>query len=230
MPRRPSSSSRARDLAAFCIIVIAAGFASFGSADLNGAVRQTQRHHVQIAMTSSDGHYSYVGQPVTFTITLTSEFGPIPDGETVFFEAADQPIGTGTTLNGVATFTTSSLPARQYEIQGDYPGDDTFGSAFTQIKQVVSKWGTSTNLAASANPAIAGQPVTFTATVISQGPVTPTGSVRLPDIGVVPLVNGVATITKTGLHTGTHVIVATYNGDAASADSKSAPFEEVVNP
>jgi hypothetical protein len=137
---------------------------------------ETQRHHAQIVMPSSDDRYSYVGQLVTFTVTLTSKFGPIPDGETVYFEAADQPIGTGTTLNGIAIFTTSSLSARYYEIQGNYPGDDTFGSAFTQIKQVVSKWGTSTNLVLSPNPAVHGQPITYTATVSSEGSATPRGT------------------------------------------------------
>ena len=225
-----SRSLRPRNVAAISFVLLAAGFASFGAADSIAAMPVTQRHHTQIVMTSSDNHYSYVGQPVTFTVTLTSKFGPIPDGETVYFEAADQPIGTGTTLNGVATFTTSSLSARYYEIQGDYPGDDTFGSAFTQIKQVVSKWGTSTNLELSPNPAAKGQDITFVATVTSQGPSTPTGNVRFPNIGLVPIVNGVATVTTAGLHSGTHVIVATYEGDAASADSKSAPFTEVVNP
>jgi len=95
---------------------------------------------------------------------------------------------------------------------------------------VVSKWGTSTNLVLSPNPAAKGQPITFTATVTSQGPAAPTGNVRFPNIGLVPIVDGLATMTVAGLHTGTHVIVATYEGDPASADSKSAPFTEVVNP
>ncbi len=217
-------------LAALCCVIFAAVFASLVSADSHGDMPQTQRHRVQIAMTSSDNHFSYVGQPVTFTVTLTSKFGPIPDGETVYFEAADQEIGTGTTLDGVATFTTSSLPARSYEIQGSYPGDDIYGRAFTQIRQVVSKWGTSTNLQLSPNPAAKGQPITYTATVSSQGPLTPTGNVRFHDYGLVPMVNGVATFTKTGLRPGTHTLLATYEGDAASAASTSAPYQEVVNP
>jgi hypothetical protein len=217
-------------LAALCCVTFPAVFAAFVSPDPHGDMPQTQRHHVQIVMTSSDNHFSYVGQPVTFTVTLTSNFGPIPDGETVYFEAADQEIGTGTTLDGVATFTTSSLPARSYEIQGSYPGDDIYGKAFTQIRQVVSKWGTETVLNLSPNPAAKGQPITYTATVTSQGPLTPTGNVRFHDHGLVPIVNGVATFTKTGLRPGTHTILATYEGDAASGDSTSAPYQEVVNP
>jgi hypothetical protein len=54
--------------------------------------------------------------------------------------------------------------------------------------------------------------------------------VRIQNVGLVPLVGGVATFTKASLHIGTHVIVATYDGDAASGDSKSRPFTEVVNP
>jgi large repetitive protein len=217
-------------LATLCCVIFGSAFASFVSADSHSDMPQTQRHRVQIVMTSSDNHYSYVGQPVTFTVTLTSKFGPIPDGETVYFEAADQEIGTGTTSDGVATFTTSSLPARSYEIQGSYPGDDIYGRAFTQIRQVVSKWGTGTILNLSPNPAAKGQPITYTATVVSQGPLTPTGYVRFHDYGLVPIVNGVATFTKTGLRPGTHTILATYEGDASSGDSTSAPYEEVVNP
>lgn len=53
---------------------------------------------------------------------------------------------------------------------------------------------------------------------------------RIRNVGLVPLGGGVATFTKTGLHIGTHVIAANYDGDAASGDSKSPPFTEVVNP
>lgn len=226
----PSSNLCPRIVSALCFVVLVAGFVVLGANDSNGAMPKTHLHNTQIVMTLSDNHQSNVGQAVTFTVMLTSKFGPIPDGETVYFEAADHGIGTGSTLNGIATFTTSSLPARSYEIQGYYPGDGTFHSAFTQIRQVVSKWGTSTNLVLSPNPAAKGQPITFTATVTSQGPAAPTGNVRFPNIGLVPIVNGVATVTVAGLHTGTHVIVATYEGDAASADSKSPPFTEVVNP
>lgn len=38
-----------------------------GAADSNRVMPETRPHHTQIVMTSSDDHYSYVGQPVTFT-------------------------------------------------------------------------------------------------------------------------------------------------------------------
>ncbi len=77
---------------------------------------------------------------------------------------------------------------------------------------------TVTTLTSSANPAVFGQIVTFTATVAPEGAGTPTGSVTFFDgatsLSVVPLaVGAVATYTTTSLALGSHTITASYNGD-----------------
>src|SRR5208283_4936851 len=58
------------------------------------------------ALTTS-GSPSFAGQPVTFTATVTSTHGAIPDGELVTFFDGKTAIGTGATSSGVATFVTS---------------------------------------------------------------------------------------------------------------------------
>ena len=59
---------------------------------------------------------------MTFTATVTSGFGTIPDGELVTFYDGATEIGTGTTAGGMAAFTTSSLTARaHHQSQGSLP-------------------------------------------------------------------------------------------------------------
>ncbi len=88
---------------------------------------------------TTSGSPSDVGQAVTFTATVTSEDGAIPDGETVTFYAGSEEIGTGTTSGGVATFTTSSLAVGTHTIKAEYPGDATFKASKGSVHQVVTK-------------------------------------------------------------------------------------------
>jgi len=86
---------------------------------------------------------------------------------------------------------------------------------------------TSTTLVSSLNPSIHGQPITFTATVTTSGPVAPTGTVNFkwgPDgIGQGTLnASGVATFTTSILKPGPYKITAVYKGDASNLASTSA--------
>lgn len=97
---------------------------------------------------------------------------------------------------------------------------------------------TKTNLKASANPAVYGQSVTFTATVdiINGEGGPPTGSVTFKDgsifvgTGIVTTVDGVttATFTTSGMALGTHSIVATYHGDNNDTPSSSPALSLAV--
>jgi hypothetical protein len=180
---------------------------------------------------TTSGSPSYVGQPVTFTATVTPKHGAIPDGELVNFYDGKTAIGTGTTTSGVATFTTSSLKAETHTIKATYAGDDTFEPSSGLVKQVVDKYTTTTELSSSPNPSQLGQTVTFTATVTSAGP-TPTGKVEFKDgtkeIKSVTLSGGVATLTTSKLAVGSHSITAEYTGDDGSAESTSPVLDQVV--
>jgi hypothetical protein len=180
---------------------------------------------------TTSGSPSLIGQPVTFTATVTSTYGAIPDGELVTFYNGTTEMGTNLTKNGVATFTTSSLKAGSHFIKAIYAGDVNFKSSYGGMTQVVDKYPTTTTLTSSLNPSQFGQAVTFTAHVTSSGP-TATGKVTFLDgtlaIGYATLSGGVAKLTKSNLAVGTHPITAHYNGDAASATSTSAVVNQVV--
>jgi uncharacterized repeat protein (TIGR03803 family) len=184
------------------------------------------------AVTTS-GSPSFVGQPVTFSATVTDIYGAIPDGELVTFYDDGTAIGTGTTAGGVATFTTSSLTAKTHTVKATYAGDGVFKPSSGTVMQVVDKYPTTTALSSSLNPSNYGQTVTFTATVTPTGPYPLTGKVVFKDgtiwIGAATLSSGVATHTKSNLAVGTHSITATYDGDAFNGKSVSAAITQTVS-
>lgn len=180
---------------------------------------------------TTSGSPSHVGQPVTFTATVTPTQGAIPDGELVAFYASETEIGTGTTASGVATFTTSSLTSKTHTIKATYGGDATCEPSIGSVKQVVDKYTTTTALSSSPNPSTYGQAVTFTATIASAGP-TPTGKVLFKNgtesMGLATLSGGVATLTRSNLAVGSHSITAEYSGDANSDKSTSSVLDQMV--
>jgi hypothetical protein len=182
-----------------------------------------------VLMTS--GSPSFAGQAVTFTATVTSGHGAIPNGELVTFYDGTTVIGTGSTASGAATFTTSSLTAKTHTIKATYGGDAIFSPSSGTVTQIVNKYPTTTTLTSSLSPSQFGQTVTFTAHVTSSDPV-PSGKVKFLDgtlaIGSATLSGGVAKLTKSNLAVGTHSITAHYNGDAASSTSTSAAVNQVV--
>ncbi len=207
-----------------------------GNLQNRGSTSATLTEYIESVVTktvvTTSGSPSHVGQPVTFTATVTSKHGAIPDGELVTFYDGKTAIGTGATASGVATFTTSSLKAKTHTIKAIYPGDAAFEPSTGTVQQAVDKYPTTTALSSSLNPSNSGQAVTFTAVVTSAGPETPTGKVEFKDgtksIGSATLSAGVATLTTSKLAVGTHPITAEYMGDADSAKSTSSILDQVV--
>src|SRR5260370_4917565 len=87
----------------------------------------------------TSGSPSYVGQAVTFTATVTSSQGAIPDGELVTFYDGTTAIGTGAIANSVAKLATSSLTAKKHTIKAAYPGGATFPTRSGTAPPVVTK-------------------------------------------------------------------------------------------
>jgi hypothetical protein len=93
---------------------------------------------------------------------------------------------------------------------------------------------TTTTLTASVPSVSAGQPVTFTATVLAQvvNSNMPSGSVVFTVDGMaqppVPLVNSMANLTLSTLSVGAHGVTATYSGDANFTTSTGTVSETVV--
>jgi hypothetical protein len=170
-------------------------------------------------------------------VTTPGGGGVTPDGTITFFD--------GTTILGnvvfngsaVATYSTAALTAGAHAITATYGGDapnDIQGSASTVLTQAVQT-ATTIAVASSQNPTNYGSPVTFTAAITVTGAVAATGTVNFLDggvtIGTGTLAGSPATATFTtaALNVATHIVTATYGGDASNAASNSAPLSQVVN-
>ncbi|HSU56078.1 MAG TPA: Ig-like domain repeat protein [Candidatus Dormibacteraeota bacterium] len=95
------------------------------------------------------------------------------------------------------------------------------GCAATSAATVAVMGNTSTAISSSANPSVAGQPVSFTATISPVAPAsgTPSGTVQFQTNGVnfgapVSLSGGSAVIPAIGLGIGNYAVSATYSGNA----------------
>jgi hypothetical protein len=174
---------------------------------------------------------AYVNQSVTFSAVVSGS--PTTPTGTITFKKGTSVLATVPLTNGQASFTTAFTKAGSFSIVASYSGDQNYLPRNSKsIKQVVKKYATSTALTSSPNPSAHGQPVTFTATASSAGPL-PTGKVVFKNggtlLGSALLVNGVATKTTSKLPVGTESITATYNGDGESEKSTSTPLNQIVN-
>jgi len=86
---------------------------------------------------TTSGSPSHVGQPVTFTATVSSPFGTIPDGELVAFTYGPKNLGAAPLAHGSAALTTSSLPEGILTVKGTYQGDTTFKTSFGKVSQEI---------------------------------------------------------------------------------------------
>lgn len=203
---------------------------------------------VTIGSSQPDLREVVFGSPVTFTATVTGS--PLPTGTVTFSDttyngvtAESTTLASNVPLNasGQATVTTSSLAAGgnypgTHFIIAIYNGDGNHAVTFATMMQKVHANASTTVLNSSPNPAALGQTVSLTATVSSvpAGAGTPTGMVAFRDgslvIAQVPLdANGIASITKADLSSGSHAITATYASDTKFAASSGANLV-VVNP
>ncbi len=86
---------------------------------------------------TTSGSPSIAGQAVTFTATVTSPYGTIPDGDLVTFRDDATVMGSVPLSGGAAAFTTSSLSAKKHTIKAKYSGDASFKSSSGYVIQVV---------------------------------------------------------------------------------------------
>jgi hypothetical protein len=173
------------------------------------------------------------------TVTLTATISPTPTGSqlgTVSFYNGSTLIGTASVnSSGVATLTTSALPAGTDALTAVYSGNSGFaGSTSSSLNETVNLNPTTTSLAAAPNPSTVGQVVVFTATVSPIPTGSPRGTVNFFS-GLTLLgsgnVNssGVATFSISNLAAGPYTITATYSGNAGFASSTSSGADLVVD-
>ncbi len=183
------------------------------------------------------------GQSVTVTATVSDPTDAgTPTGTVTFTNSDGTNLGTGTLVPGAtgtatATINTSALPAGNDTVTASYSGDTTYAAGSGTLPETISQAGTTTTLASSANPALTGQWVTFTATVSASSPGsgTPTGQVDFYDNGILVGTetlnsSGVAPFSMSTLAQGDQ-ITAAYQGDSNFTGSPlSSAITETVNP
>lgn len=136
---------------------------------------------------SSDANPSVFQQPVTFTVTITPQYGCVPTGTVTLSDGATQ-IGTKSLSGGTAAFTFATLSVGVHSFTASYGGDANFNASdniSTPLSQTVNKASTATALT-SILPAtvFVGQPVTvsFTFGVVAPGgnsPIAPTANITV---------------------------------------------------
>ena len=209
-----------------------------------------------MALTTS-GSPSVFSQSVTFTATVGASVDCppsmtiLPTGSVSFYDGA-LPGGTllGTNPldgNGVSTLTTANLATGSHTITAVYNPDRNFNTTSRTVTQVVLCIPTvTTMLTAAPNPSIAGNTVTFAASVAvnttgylgtETGP--PLGSMTFYDtfngvgptaLGTVNLANGLAVLDVSTLAVGTHHVTLSYSGSTNFCASQLAypGYQQVV--
>ncbi|BDM74734.1 hypothetical protein HEK616_82210 (plasmid) [Streptomyces nigrescens] len=168
---------------------------------------------------------SVVGEPVTVAVTAAAvpPGAGVPTGTVTVDFGDGTPPATAALTGGSALFThawTSSLGS-PYAISAVYNGSGDFTTAVAGATQTVLPAATTTTVADGPEPSVAGQPVTFTATVapVAPGAGTPTGTLAF-DFGdgttpvAVPVVAGLATAQHAfaGTTGSPYTITAAYGG------------------
>jgi hypothetical protein len=166
------------------------------------------------------------GSMATFTATVT----PIPTGAsygTIGFYNGGVLLGTEpVNASGIATYSTSALPAGADAITAVYSGNATSALSTSGVVTETVKTSTSTNLSASTVSATSGQPVTLSATVTPASTDTMRGTVSFYAgstlLGSSPLSpGGTATLSTRTLPLGTDTVTAVYSGSSDFAGSTS---------
>jgi|GEM_PF-1187038 len=195
---------------------------SASSASLTAPGQTVNKANSATALTSSVNPSAF-GQSVTFTATVsaTAPGTGTPTG-TIQFKVDGTNLGTPVTLAaGSATSpATTSLAVGARVITAEYSGDAGFNTSTGTVNQGVGAGASATAVVSSANPAVFGQSITFTAAVSGTGG-TPTGTVQFTVDGTnlgtpVTLASGVATSPATSaLAVGNHPVTAIYGGDGS---------------
>jgi hypothetical protein len=188
---------------------------------------------------TSSASTSVFGQQVTFTaiVTAISPGSGVPSSSVTFKDGSTTLTTALLDANGRASFSTSAMAIGSHSITAVYGGDGKFStSTSTSLNQTVNKDATITALTSSADPTVAGQLVTFMATVSVSAPGsgTPLGSVTFRDkntvLQMVPLnASGQAMFSTSSLSQGAHQITAAYGGAASYAASTSSTLVENIS-
>jgi Bacterial Ig-like domain (group 3)/FG-GAP-like repeat len=195
------------------------------------ALTQTINKGTVTISVAAEPRPSAAGKPVTFTWDLGGfGSGAQPQTGTMTISAGSQTLGTVDVAAG--SFTTSALPAGTHTITLAYSGDAYYQPSTKTYEHIVRPQSAAMTFTISPSHFVTeGQMVTLT---VRFDPPSATGFVNFLINGVtayslVPVVNGVASITTPIYQQRAHVIRAVYSGDANLAGG-SAVTTLVVGP
>lgn len=178
---------------------------------------------------SSSINPSQVGQSTTLRAVLT----PSSATGTVTFRDGSTSLGTVTVASGAASLAVAFNTAGTRSLTAEYSGNtSTNSSTSTAVSQTVNTalTTTTTTISSNANPAVLGQSVVLTSTVV---PSSATGTITFRDgsatLGTANISSGTATLTTSFSATGSHSLTATYSGSASHATSVSSALSQTVN-
>ena len=180
---------------------------------------------------ASNTLYTYVTAPVAGAVTANVPFNSTANTITLNITGGTAASITITTPPGHGTTSVSGTTVTYTPTTG-YSGVDSFQytasnaggtSPAATVTISVNKAVPTIAVRASQPTAVFGVPVTLTATIA--GGSSPTGTVTFKDgsttLGTAPLSGNTATFTTSSLSSGTHSIVAVYNGDTNNAPETS---------
>jgi Ca2+-binding RTX toxin-like protein len=208
-----------------------------------GSTTQTILQATTGTVVTQSAESTTLGEPVTFTAKVrVGLVGPgavaAPTGQVRFYDNGGSFGGPVDLAGDTAVLTYSNLPVGTHTITARYMGDINYSESFSHLTGGLThtvgpaKQASVTSMASSPNPSGSGQGVTLTAMVTPSGSGTPTGTVTFRDgvtlLGSGSLAGGEATATTSALNPGTHVITATYGGDASFGPSTSPAVSHTV--
>lgn len=169
-----------------------------------------------------------VGSAAKLTATIS---GASPTGTVVFTDGGVS-LGKVTLSGGAAALSAAFTAAGSHVLQASYSGDARNAASTSTLTTVsVAPASSTTTLAASANPVVAGVSLTLTAKVTSP---SSNGTVTFFDgsttLGTATLSGGTATLGTSFATPGSHSLSASFNGNSAVNASTSAALSVTVKP
>ena len=201
-----------------------------GDDEYNGAASSpgtlnVAKADVNVDLTSSDTS-TITGEAVNFGVTVAAQApgGGTPDGTVQLLVDGNNEGAPVALVGGVANFDpVTSLLVGNHTIAVAYSGSNNYKTGNDSLSQTVAKADTTTTVLISPSPSSEDQPITITANVgaVAPGGGAATGLVSFTSDGdpigagtLTPSSGGArATLQTSTLTPGTHVIVATYEGD-----------------
>ncbi len=195
-----------------------------GSGSLYGNTSSPHHQSVKLASTAvavvSSADPSARSSPITYTATVTSQYGGAATGSVVF-STGSQVLGSSPLNGNSAVLTTTSFPTDGgYPIVATYSGDaNNLGNVSPAMIQYIDSVTTRTAVTGSSSTSFVGQPVTFTALVTPTHGAVPDGEIvsfyyhSNILLGTAATIGNEASITASSLPVGTWTVKATYPGD-----------------